>query len=289
MIETMVSEKIPVNLSCDTLNVSRSGYYAWLLRPRSQREEQNDLLMDKIQNIHKQSRKTYGMPRIKVALKTEGISCGKTRISGLMKKAGISGLTKQRFKVMTTDSQHDQPIAERLFKTEESATHPIGSNKVWASDISYIPTAEGFLYLATYLDLFTRKIVGFSTAEHMRTELIESALDMALGRQKLANSELVNHSDRGSQYASETYRNKLSELQIKASMSRKGNCWDNAYAESFFATLKKELIYRSKYQTREEARKSIFEYIEVWYNRQRIHSSIGYQTPVQYEESLAVR
>lgn len=285
----MVSENIPVKLCCNTLKVSRSGYYAWLIRPASQREQQNSLLFGKIQRIYEQSRKTYGLPRIQAALKNEGSSCGKMRIATLMKKAGIAGLTKRRFKPQTTDSRHNEPTADRLFKTEESATHPSCPNKVWASDISYIPTAEGFLYLAMYLDLFTRKIVGFSTAEHMRTELIESALDMALGRQQLVKGELVNHSDRGSQYASEAYRNKLSELQIKASMSRKGNCWDNAYAESFFATLKKELIYRAKYETRREAEKAIFEYIEVWYNRQRIHSSIGYQTPVQYEESLAVR
>ncbi len=204
-----------------------------------------------------------------------------------MKKAGISGLIKPRFKVKTTDSNHENPIAERVFKTEEPSTHPVKPNEIWASDVSYIPTDEGFVYLATYLDLCTRKVVGFSTDDHMRTELILTALEMALGRQNLINGELLSHSDRGCQYASEDYRNKLESLGVRASMSRKGNCWDNAFAESFFATLKKELIYRKSYKTKEEAKKSIFEYIEVWYNRNRIHSSIGYMTPVQYEESLA--
>lgn len=200
-----------------------------------------------------------------------------------MKKAGISGLLKRRYRVRTTNSNHESPIADRIFKTEEVITHPTKPNQVWASDVSYVPTSEGFLYLATYLDLFTRKIVGFSIQDHMRTELIVDALDMALGRQTLKVGDLIQHSDRGSQYASEIYRQKLNQLGIQASMSRKGNCWDNAFAESFFATLKKELIYRSDYKSKEEAKKSIFEYIEVWYNRSRLHSSIGYKTPVQFE------
>lgn len=282
----MVSEKIPVRVSCKVLSVSRSGYYAWNDRPESERQKENSILMEEMKKIHSESRHTYGLPRILAKLKTNGKICGKNRVSRLMKKAGISGLIKRRFKVKTTDSNHQNPIAERKFQTEVKSTHPTQPNQIWASDVSYIATQEGFLFLATYLDLCTRKVVGFSTDDHMRTELILSALDMALGRQKMIHGELMSHSDRGSQYASEEYRAKLERLKISASMSRKGNCWDNAYAESFFATLKKELIYRTEYKTKEEAKKAIFEYIEVWYNRQRIHSSIGYKTPVQFEESL---
>ncbi len=283
----MVREKMPARLCCRVLEVSRSGYYAWLDRPESERKKANDVLIKHIREIHKVSRGTYGLPRIKADLKNLGLSCGKTRIGNLMKKAGISGLIKRRFKVRTTDSNHDNPIADRVFKTEEVSTHPTAPNQLWASDISYLPTEQGFLYLATYLDLYTRKIVGFSIDDHMRTDLIESALDMALGRQGFIKGQLLSHSDRGTQYASDQYRSKLATLNIRASMSRKGNCWDNAFAESFFATLKKELVYRECYKTHVEAKKSVFEYIEVWYNRKRIHSSIGYMTPVQYEASLA--
>jgi transposase InsO family protein len=287
MVETMVSENVNVKLSCKALEVSRSGYYAWQKRPESERAKRNVVLLTLIKSIHTESRETYGEPRIKEALKLLGEKCGKGRIAGLMHKAGITGMVKKRYVVKTTDSNHDSPIAERVFKTEDVVTHPTKANQVWASDITYIPTGEGFLFLATYLDLFTRKIVGFAMEDHMRSELILTALDMALGRQHLIKGELTNHSDRGSQYASEAYRAKLEELCMTASMSRKGNCYDNAFAESFFATLKKELVYRGKFETKEEAKKMIFEYVEVWYNRKRLHSSIGYMTPVQFEESLA--
>lgn len=275
-----------MKLLCEVLKVSRSGYYDGLKRPLSKREKENKALVREIQSIHDDSRKTYGLPRIWAQLKNMGKTCGRNRVRRLMRKSGISGITKKRFKIKTTDSNHTHPIAPRVFKTEEVMTHPGQENQVWASDISYIPTQEGFLFLAIYLDIFTKKIVGFATALNMETELILSALEMALGRQKLTQAELVNHSDRGSQYASEIYRKKLKNLKITASMSRCGNCYDNAFAESFFATLKKELIYRNSFKTREEAKKMIFEYIEVWYNRKRIHSSIGYMTPVQFEESL---
>ncbi len=280
MVETMVREDISVQLSCEVLGISRSGYYAWQIRPESERKMNNDALIVELKNIHKESKGTYGLPRLQGCLKTKGISCGKSRIRALMKKAEISGLIQRRFKVRTTDSNHDNPIAQRIFKTEEPATHPRKPNEVWASDISFIPTDEGFLYLATYLDLYTKKVVGFSTDESMKTELILSALHMAIGRQNVGSGQLLNHSDRGVQYASRGYRRVLNNLGINISMSRKGNCWDNAFAESFFATIKKELIYRNHYKTKEEAKKSIFEYIEVWYNRKRIHSSIGYMTPV---------
>ena len=276
-----------IKVACQVLGVSRSGYYAWLNRPESERKKQNDILILEMKKIHAESRGTYGLPRIKEKLKVLGKKCGNERIGNLMKKAGISGLNKRKFKIKTTDSNHSSPIAPRVFKTEEPHTHPVRKNQVWASDITYIDTDEGFLFLATFLDLFTRKIVGFATEDHMRSELLLSALDMALGRQGLIQGELVGHSDRGSQYASESYRMKLLSVGVIASMSRKGNCYDNAFAESLFATIKKELVYRGRFKTKDEAKKAIFEFIEVWYNRQRIHSSIGYMTPVQFEESLA--
>lgn len=286
----MVSEKkvqIPVKLFCKVLEVSRSGFYAWSKRPQSERAQENVRLMDEIKRIHRDSRGSYGEPRITQALKQLGNPCSKNRVYVLMKKAGISGVMEKKFKVKTTDSNHGGPIAQRVFQTNEKATHPVKPNQVWASDISYIPTGEGFLFLGTYLDIYTRKIVGFDVQDHMRVELLLNALDMALGRQNLIPGELIAHSDRGSQYASEKYLEKIHELEITASMSRRGNCYDNAFAESFFATIKKELVYRSEFKTKDEAKKAIFEFIEVWYNRKRIHSSIGFMTPVQFEESLA--
>lgn len=282
----MAEQGIPVSLVCETLKVSRSGFYAWQVRVQSQRSLDNMILLEKIKMIHNNSRNTYGLPRIKEQLSQMGYSCGKKRIANLMKKAGISGLIQARFQPQTTDSNHTFSIAERIIKTEDPATHPLCPNEGWASDISFIPTEEGFLYLATFVDLCTRKVVGFSTADHMKTELITDALDMALGRQGLIEGTLVVHSDRGSQYASDQYGLKLNSLGIQISMSRKGNCWDNAFAESFFATLKKELVYRKTFRSKEEAKKAIFEYIEVWYNKKRLHSSIGYKTPIQFEESL---
>ena len=280
----MVSEKIAVKLSCKVLEISRSGYYKWKTRPESERSKSTNELSKRILEIHSESRGTYGMPRILEALKKDGKSCGKERIEKIMKKLSISGVFKKKFKIKTTDSKHDLPIAERIFQTENWETHPTKPNQIWASDISYIHTDEGFLFLGTYLDLYTRKLVGFSMADHMRTELLLDALNMALGRQMVVSGELTAHSDRGVQYASGIYREELKTLQIIPSMSRGGNCYDNAFAESFFATLKKELIYRNKFKTREEAQVAIFEYIECWYNRKRIHSSLGYLTPVMYEE-----
>lgn len=283
----MVREKIAVRLTCRELGVSASGYYAWRKRPASARDQENEKLVAEMKRIHAESRETYGLPRLRETLKQAGRKIGKSRVARLMKKAGISGLKRKRYRVMTTDSKHSLPIAPRHFQTEEPATHPTRPNAVWASDISYVPTDEGFLFLATYLDLFTRKVVGFAVEDHMRTDLLLQALDMALGRSSRSEGALLGHSDRGSQYASEAYREKLQSCGITASMSRKGNCYDNAFAESFFATLKKELIYREHYRTKAQAKKAIFEYIEVWYNRRRLHSSLGYMSPVQFEESYA--
>lgn len=242
----------------------RSGYYSWLDRADLLREHENRLLEEKLKEIYHEGRATYGLPRLKESLKQARYFCEKSRIIKIMKKAGISGLMKKRFKVKTTDSKHSNPIAPRIFKTEEVSTYPTRPNELWASDISSISTKGGFLYLATYLDVFTRKVFGFSLGETMEASLILSALEMAMGRQTNPAGALVSHSDRGSQYASQEYRKKLEELGITASMSRKGNCYDNPYAENFFATLKKELVFITEYTNKEEAKKTKFEYIEVW-------------------------
>jgi transposase InsO family protein len=282
----MASENIEVILICEVLRVSRSGYYSWLKRPISERKSENDKLTLEIRKIHKQSRETYGAPRIQAKLRNEGKRHGKARIARIMKREGLQGVAKKKYRVKTTDSEHNLPIAERIFQTEIASSQVTRPNQFWASDITYVPTDEGWLYLAVFLDLFTRKAVGFSMAEHLRTELVLNALDMALGRQNLLEGdELVSHSDRGCQYAAAAYRQRLDELGMTVSHSRRANCYDNAFAESFFHTLKVELVHRRRFKTRKEAMAAIFEYIEVWYNRQRLHSSLGYRTPIDYEHS----
>jgi transposase InsO family protein len=279
MVAALALEKVPIGITTAVLGLSRSGYYAWKKRPESERKQESARLSAEIRSIFEESRGTYGVPRIHAKLRQLGKKHGKERVRKIMKKEGIPARRKRRF-VKTTDSKHDLPIAERIFQTENQETMPVKPNEVWASDITYIPTDEGWLFLAIFLDLFTRKIVGFSMSDHMRTELILNALEMALGRQSTPG---VGHSDRGCQYASGAYRERLAALGITASMSRKGNCYDNAFAESFFHSLKEELVHRRKFKTREEAMRAIFEYIEVWYNRERLHSSLGYRTPAEYE------
>ena len=275
-----------MNRCCRVLKVSRSGYYAWKKRPVSRRKEENKRLYEKIKLIHEESRKSYGLPRIMAKLKAEGSNCGKNRVSKIMRANKIVGVGRKKFKVTTTDSKHNLPIADRIFKNELAAEQVTKMNQYWASDITYIPTEEGWLFLCIFLDLFTRKIVGFSMKDHMRTEIVTEALEMALGRQVLKEeTNLISHSDRGSQYAAEDCQKVLVANKITASMSRKGNCYDNAFAESFFKTLKVELVYQEKFKTRQEAKAKIFEYIEVWYNRQRLHSSLGYKSPIDYEQS----
>ena len=284
MIHDMKKEAVCVRRACRISGVSSSGYYDWKNRPLSLRGQNNEELKTKIIDLHRLSRGTYGEPRLRAKLKSEGILCGKARVVRLMKEAGISGENKRCFKMKTTDSNHGLPIAPRLFQTENQETLPQRPNEIWASDITYIGTEEGWLFLAVFLDIFTRKVVGYAMADHMRSELVLTALNHALSGQCPQRGELTAHSDRGSQYASEVLRERLKLLGIQASMSRKGNCYDNAYAESFFHTLKTELIYRRKYQTRKEAMSEIFEYIEVWYNKERLHSSLGYRSPIDYEQ-----
>lgn len=272
---------------CLVLEVSRSGYYDWLTRPESERKVANEKLTVQVKQIWEQSRGIYGLPRICEKLKAENIIVGKNRVQKIMKKNKIQGVGKKKFKVMTTDSNHDMPIARRVFKAEDHSKQVVRPNQFWGGDITYVATDEGWLYLSIFLDLFTRKILGHAMSANMTSDLVIESLDMSLKRQGMAVVDtLTAHTDRGSQYAAEAYRDKLAAHKITASMSRRGNCYDNAFVESFFRTLKVELVYRTRFKTRAEAKTAIFEFIEVWYNRQRIHSSLGYQTPMQYEEQL---
>lgn len=271
-------------MACNTLSVSESGYYAWVKRPESAREQDDAVLLTRIRAIYEASDRTYGSPRITQALRTEGFVVNEKRVARVMRENEIISESVKKFKVRTTDSNHDLPIADRIFETE-NADAVMAPNQVFVGDITYVATDEGWLFLAIFLDLFTRKIVGFAMQDHMRTELVIEALTMALGRQDVASGECLAHTDRGSQYAAAEFRNELAEAGIIASMSRRGNCWDNAHCESFFHSLKTELVYRRDFKTREEAKQAIFKWIETWYNRQRLHSSLGYMTPEQYEKA----
>jgi transposase InsO family protein len=275
---------IAINFGCEVAEVSRSGFYDWKDRPPSERALENAVLVEQIREAHTKGRGVYGSPRVAVALRNDGIECGENRIAKLMSENDIRAKTAKKFRVNTTDSNHDLPIAPRVFKVEDAKAAVMAPNQVWVGDITYVETCEGWLFLAIFLDLFTRKIVGFSTEEHMRTEMVVQALDMGIKRQNVTETFLIVHADRGVQYAASEFRSKLDDEGFIASMSRKGNCYDNAFAESFFHTLKTELIYLTKFATREEAKRAIFEYIEVFYNRERLHSGIEYLTPEQCEK-----
>jgi len=268
----------PVTLMCQVLAVSPSGYYAWRNRPVCQRKMADAQLLSKIKTIFKQSRQTYGRPRIHAILREQGIYCGGKRVARLMRQAKLKVKRKRSYKV-TTQSNHNLPVAPNLLNQQFTATQP---NQIWLADITYVATAEGWLYLAAVLDLYSRRIVGWSMQPTLNRKLVLSALDMAL---KLRNppAGLLHHSDRGSQYASRDYQATLATYELLPSMSRRGNCYDNAPMESFFATLKVECIRGVVYSSRLEARAELFEYIEMFYNRQRIHSQLGYKSPVAYE------
>ncbi len=272
-----------VNLSCETLDVSRSGYYEWLKREPSQRALENAALLPRIEAIHAKSKETYGSPRITAELRAEGEIVNEKRVARIMREHEITSDAVKKFKVQTTDSHHDLPIADRIFETENADT-VMAPDQVYVGDITYIATEEGFLFLAIFMDIFTRKIVGHKSDDNMRSDLVLEALTMALGRQHVERDRLIAHSDRGSQYASEKLREKMNLCGIIASMSRKGNCWDNAHCESFFHSLKTELVYRRKFKTREEAKQAIFDWIECWYNPERRHSALDYMAPNEYEK-----
>lgn len=264
------------------MEVCVSSYYAWLKRPESKRKEENQQIVEEIKVIYKQSRNTYGSPRMYVELKKQNISCSQNRVARLMKLHQIAAKRKKRF-VVTTDSKHNLPVAENTLNQDFQASK---ANEKWVTDITYIHTKEGWLYLAVVLDLFSRKIIGWSMDANMERWLVINALKMAL-QSRHPPKGLLHHSDRGSQYASIDYQKLLVDHKISCSMSRKGNCYDNAVMESFFATLKQELVYHRLYQDRKEAKQDIFEYIQVWYNRKRSHSSLGYLSPEEFEQKQA--
>lgn len=274
-------DEFPVTRMCSALEISISGYYAWRTRPQSQREQENQKLVEQIREIHAESRETYGSPRIHADLVDQGIKCNKKRVERLMRINGIRAKQHKRRRIQTTDSAHDLPVAPNVLNRQFEADAP---NQKWVTDITYVPTDEGWLYLAVVLDLFSRRVVGWSMANTLCTLLVKNALLMAIAERR-PGARLLHHSDRGSQYASDEYQTVLNDHQMVASMSRTGNYYDNAPMESFFGTLKCELIHHRHYRTRAEARQDIFEYIEVFYNRKRRHSSLGYLSPVQYEQS----
>lgn len=271
-----------MGLMCQALQVSKSGYYGWRQRPESKRLKRKMEILEQIEQIHQNSKGRYGAPRVYHSLRNQGVKITRSTVSRWMKEAGIRAKMKRKFRVNTTDSNHKLPVAENVLARN---FEPKGPGEVLTSDITYIPTEEGWLYLALTLDLGTRKVAGWSMDETMTEKLVSDALTMAIGRVAMKPGA-IHHSDRGSQYAANNFQLLLGANGLTPSMSRKGNCWDNAPTESFFHSLKTELIYFENYKTRAEAKKSIFEYIEVFYNRQRLHSAINYQTPVDYERSF---
>jgi putative transposase len=273
-------ERWPVRLMCRVLAVAPGGYYGWRRRPVSPRAQRRQALATEITAIHQEVKARYGSPRIHAELAARGEACCVNTVARLMREHRIAAKTKRKFRC-TTDSDHDRPVAENVVDRQ---FEPEAANQVGTADITYIPTREGWLYLAAVEDLYSRQIVGWSMGQRIDSRLVVDALEMAVSR-RLPEGGLVAHSDRGSQYASEHYQRLLAGHGITCSMSRRANCWDNAPMESFFATLKKELVHDEDYATRGEARASLFEYIEVFYNRVRRHSSLGYRSPVEYERA----
>ena len=271
----------PIEVLCALLKVSKSGYYDWrqrLVQPGPRALE--DLALAKtIKELHTQSRQTYGSPRLVLELRQQGRRHGRARVAGIMGEMGLCGRQRGRWRVQTTDSNHDHPIAPNRLAEAPPATAP---NQLWAGDITYIPTGEGWLYLAGVLDLYSRQLVGWAMSERIDTPLVLGALHMALLHRQPPPG-LLFHSDRGVQYAAGAHRAALAEAGLLASMSRKGNCYDNATMESFWSTLKLELVYRTTFATRAQARAQIFDYIEIFYNRQRAHSALGHLSPVDFE------
>ncbi len=273
-------EQWPVRLLCDTLEVSTAGYYAWRDRPTSARQERRDALVVEIRAVHAEVKARYGSPRIHAELAARGRDCCVNTVAKLMRDNDIRAKTARKFR-QTTDSNHDLPVAENLLDRRFDPEEP---NEGWVADITYIPTREGWLYLAAVEDLYSRRVVGWSMADHMESRLVVDALELAVQR-RLPDEGLLAHSDRGSQYASEHYQLLLAKHGIACSMSRRADCWDNAPMESFFASLKKELVHGADFTTRQEARAAIVEYIEVFYNTKRRHSSLGYVSPAEYEQT----
>lgn len=264
---------------CDVLDLCRSGYYAWKKREKSLRQREYDVLLPIVREVHRISNGTYGARRIADEIVANGIPCGRTKAATIMKRAGVAARQKRKFKI-TTDSKHSLPVAPNLLNREFMVDKP---DTVYVSDITYIWTSEGWIYLAVVLDLFSRQVVGWSMNNQMERTLVIDALLMAIWRRKPARG-LIHHSDRGSQYCSGDFQNILQTHGIICSMSRKGNCWDNAVAESFFGSLKTERVFFAKYKTKDDARKDITDYIEMFYNSKRRHSYLGNVSPREYED-----
>ena len=272
--------RFPVSLLCRTVGVSKSGYYAWRGRPPSKRSREDAALAEKIREIHERSRQTYGYPRVHAELRALGMRCGRRRVARLMRKAGIRGCVRGRKKRTTRRDPRGAIPAPDLVKRDFAATAP---DRLWTADITYLRTDEGFLHLAFVLDVYSRKIVGWSMASHLRTELVVDALEMAVWRRKPA-AGLVHHSDRGTQYTALSFGKRLEEAGIVPSMGRTGSALDNAVSESFVATLKCELVHLRRFPSRDAARSAVFEYLEAFYNRRRLHSSLGYVSPEGFED-----
>lgn len=276
-----MKEEHPVQTLCQTLNVSESGYYDWRQRQKQPgpRALADQALLEELQELHARSRQTYGSPRLQAALRHQGRRHGKRRIRRLMRRAGLSGRQQRRFRVRTTDSAHNWPLAPNRLAEAPAATAP---NQLWVADVTYIQTGEGWLFLAGVLDLFSRQIVGWAMSQRNDTALVLAAWNMALEHRRPPGG-LLFHSDRGSNYASGDFQAALQQAKVIPSMSRAGNCYDNATMESFWSTLKFELVYREEFATRAHARSRLFDYIEVFYNRQRLHSALNYLSPVDFE------
>jgi transposase InsO family protein len=277
-----MSHEHPIKAMCEMLEVSRSGYYQWRGARTSARARQTEAIKVKIVRAHEASRGTYGSPRVTAALRGQGEAVGRNRVARLMREAGLRGRQARRYRVRTTDSAHHEPIAPNLLAEAPAPTKP---DEAWVTDITYVETDEGWLYLAGVLDLFSRRLIGWAMGSGLETALPLAALHMALRRRR-PGAGLLHHSDRGCQYASAAYRSSLAAHGCIASMSRRGNCYDNATMESFWSTLKLELLYRRRFATRADASTAIFDYIESFYNRTRLHSALGFKSPLDYESNL---
>jgi len=271
----------PVRLMCRVLKVSRAGFYAWRQRPPAAHRLKDERLALEIAAIYQEHRGRYGSPRVQVVLRDRGYRSGRKRVARLMREQSLRARPRRRYRT-TTDSRHRLPVSANLLARRFTANAP---NLAWVTDITYLWTLEGWLYLAVMLDLFSRRVVGFALSERIDVKLALDALVMAI-KQRQPAPGLLHHSDRGSQYASHQYRQMLDQHAMVGSMSRRADCWDNAVAESFFASLKLELVYPSQWRTRAEARSAIFEYIELFYNHRRKHSTLGYRSPVEFEQQL---
>lgn len=273
-------QQFPVATMCRVLSVSESGYYAWRKRPASQHQREDARLTTHIQQVFVDNRGRYGSPRIHAELADLGWRCSRKRVARLMREHGMDARRRKRFRPITTRRNPAHAVAPNLLEQDFTASRP---NEKWTGDITYVPTAEGWLYLAVLLDVFSRRVIGWAMSEHCDGLLVETALRMALARRK-PKKDLLHHTDRGSQYTSTPYRQLLEQVDITMSMSGKGNCYDNAITESFFGSVKDECVHRSVYHSREEARQSLFEFLEVFYNRKRRHSSLRYVSPVAFEQ-----